>query len=123
MKVSTLKLSQRSKGRQKLQPKRKIELTEGQKDQIRQAFDVFDQDGTGAIDHLAVRVALRALGFEPSKEEIKRMIADVDKDESGTLDYSEFLNLMTKKMVLLRVYSQSVGRGYTRRYSKVLSFI
>jgi centrin-1 len=44
-------------------------------------------------------VALRALGFEPSKEEIRKMIADVDKDRSGTLDYSEFLSLMTKKMV------------------------
>ncbi len=26
---------------------------------------------------------MRALGFEPKKEEIKRMIADVDKDGSG----------------------------------------
>jgi hypothetical protein len=26
---------------------------------------------------------MRALGFEPKKDEIKRMIADVDKDGSG----------------------------------------
>ena len=30
---------------------------------------------------------------------MKKMIALVDKDNSGTLDYSEFLNLMTRKMV------------------------
>ena len=26
---------------------------------------------------------MRALGFEPKKEEIKKMIADIDKDGSG----------------------------------------
>lgn len=28
---------------------------------------------------------MRALGFEPKKEEIRRMIADIDKDGSGEL--------------------------------------
>jgi len=26
---------------------------------------------------------MRALGFEPRKEEIKKMISDIDKDDSG----------------------------------------
>lgn len=30
---------------------------------------------------------MRALGFEPKKEEIRRMIADIDKDGSGTCWY------------------------------------
>lgn len=42
---------------------------------------------------------MRALGFEPKKEEIKKMIADVDRDGTGTIDYNEFLQLMTQKMV------------------------
>ncbi len=28
---------------------------------------------------------MRALGFEPKKEEIRKMIADIDKDGSGIL--------------------------------------
>lgn len=32
---------------------------------------------------------MRALGFEPKKEEIKKMIADIDKDGSGTIDFEE----------------------------------
>jgi Ca2+-binding EF-hand superfamily protein len=28
---------------------------------------------------------MRALGFEPKKEEIKKMISDIDKDGSGTM--------------------------------------
>lgn len=27
---------------------------------------------------------MRALGFEPKKEEIRKMISDIDKDGSGT---------------------------------------
>jgi hypothetical protein len=40
-------------------------------------------------------VARSALGFEPKKEEIKKMIADIDKDGSGTIDYDEFQTMMT----------------------------
>lgn len=45
------------------------------------------------------QVAMRALGFEPKKEEIKKMIADIDKAGSGTIDFSDFLSMMTLKMV------------------------
>lgn len=55
----------------------------------------------GTIDAKELKVAMRALGFEPKKEEIKKMIADIDKDGSGTIDFSEFLEMMTAKMVRL----------------------
>jgi centrin-1 len=73
-------------------------LTEEQKQEIREAFDLFDTDGSGTIDAKELKVAMRALGFEPKKEEIKKMIADIDKDGSGTIDFEEFLQLMTAKM-------------------------
>lgn len=41
---------------------------------------------------------MRALGFEPKKEEMKKMISDIDKDGSGTIDFEDFLALMTQKM-------------------------
>jgi centrin-1 len=44
------------------------------------------------------QVAMRALGFEPKKEEVKKMIADIDKDGDGTIDFNEFLDMMTAKM-------------------------
>ncbi len=39
------------------------ELTEKQKKDIKQAFDLFDADGSGVIDIKELKVALRALGF------------------------------------------------------------
>ena len=66
-------------------PKKRTELTEEQKQEIKEAFDLFDTDGSGNIDQKELKVAMRALGFEPKREEIKKMIADVDKDNSVSL--------------------------------------
>ncbi|CAG9762240.1 unnamed protein product [Ceutorhynchus assimilis] len=76
----------------------KFELSDDQKNDIREAFDLFDNDGTGKIDSKDLKVAIRALGFEPKKEEIKKMIADIDKDGTGKISYLEFQELMTIKM-------------------------
>jgi Ca2+-binding EF-hand superfamily protein len=54
--------------------------------------------GAGTIDAKELKVAMRALGFEPKKEEIQKMISDIDKDGSGTIDFSEFLDMMTQKV-------------------------
>ena len=59
-------------------PKKARDITEEQKQEIKEAFDLFDTDGSGNIDQKELKVAMRALGFEPKREEIKKMIADVD---------------------------------------------
>ena len=79
-------------------PRKRTELTEEQKQEIKEAFDLFDTDGSGTIDAKELKVAMRALGFEPKKEEIRKMIADVDKDGSGVIDFPDFLDMMTSKM-------------------------
>lgn len=42
---------------------------------------------------------MRALGFEPKKDEIKKMIIEIDKDGTGKISYDDFLGVMTQKMV------------------------
>ena len=80
-------------------PKKRTELTEEQKQEIKEAFDLFDTDGSGNIDQKELKVAMRALGFEPKREEIKKLISEVDKDGTGVIDFPEFLDMMTAKMV------------------------
>ena len=75
------------------------ELTEEQKQEIREAFDLFDTDGSGSIDAKELKVAMRALGFEPKKEEVQKMINDVDADGSGQIEWEEFLKMMTTKIL------------------------
>lgn len=75
------------------------ELSEEQKQEIKEAFDLFDTDGSGSIDAKELKVAMRALGFEPKKEEIQKMINDVDTDGSGQIEWDEFLKMMTQKIL------------------------
>ena len=56
------------------------ELTERQKKDIKEAFDLFDVDGSGTIDIKELNVALRALGFEPKKDDIKRLVSDLSSE-------------------------------------------
>ena len=44
---------------------------------------MFDAEGTGTIDVKDLKVALRALGFEPPKEEIKRLVSDLDSSQAN----------------------------------------
>merc|ERR1712139_192330 len=76
----------------------RTELTEEQKQEIREAFDLFDTDGSGSIDAKELKVAMRALGFEPKKDEIQKMISDVDDSGDGEIDFDEFMVMMSAKM-------------------------
>ncbi|XP_055334452.1 uncharacterized protein LOC129585691 [Paramacrobiotus metropolitanus] len=75
----------------------KVDLSEKQKKEIRDAFDLFDPERTGEIDAKDLKVCLRALGFEPKKEEIKKMLTDI-KSEEGNINFDQFLSILTTKM-------------------------
>ena len=74
------------------------ELTEDQRLEIKEAFELFDTDGSGTIDAKELKVAMRALGFDPKKEEIRQMISQCDTDGSGMIDFAEFEAMMKVKL-------------------------
>jgi len=77
----------------------RVQLSEEQKQEIKEAFDLFDTDGSGSIDAKELKVAMRALGFEPKKEEIKKIISELaDTGDIKKLDFNEFVECMTSKM-------------------------
>eukprot|EP00298_Acanthocystis_sp_HF-20_P008584 c17766_g3_i1.p1 GENE.c17766_g3_i1~~c17766_g3_i1.p1 ORF type:complete len:154 (-),score=63.71 c17766_g3_i1:176-637(-) len=76
---------------------RSVNLSEQQIQEIKEAFDLFDTSNTGFIDAKELKTAMRALGYEPKKEEIKTMMADLEKDGQG-IPFSTFLDVMTAKM-------------------------
>ena len=73
-------------------------LTEEQIAEFKEAFQIFDKDGDGAITTKELGTVMRSLGQIPSEETLKMMIQEVDKDGSGTIDFKEFLGLMEKKL-------------------------
>ncbi len=76
----------------------RIDLTEKQKKELRQAFDLFDTEGRGYIQAQEVKVALRALGYEVKKEELKFLLQEVGSNPNGTLDFNEFLQVLLLKI-------------------------
>mmetsp|Transcript_9777 Transcript_9777/g.32739 ORF Transcript_9777/g.32739 Transcript_9777/m.32739 type:complete len:291 (-) Transcript_9777:133-1005(-) len=73
-------------------------VTEEQMQEIREAFELFDADGSGKVDVRELKIAMRALGFNVKKAEVREMVAELGKDEHDTVDYDEFVKLMSRKM-------------------------
>uniref|UniRef100_G1Q5P9 EF-hand domain-containing protein n=2 Tax=Myotis lucifugus TaxID=59463 RepID=G1Q5P9_MYOLU len=76
----------------------KLELSPQQIQELRQAFDLFDTDATGTIDVRELKVVMRAMGFEPKKEEIMKMISEIDPEGTGKMNFNDFFTVMTQKM-------------------------
>merc|ERR1712166_238057 len=79
--------------------KKKGGLSEEQLEEIREAFGLFDNDASGAIDVRELKAAMRALGFEIKNEELKKMVSDVDGDGNGTIEFVEFLAMIPARWV------------------------
>ena len=66
--------------------------------QFHKLFDLFDTDNSGSITTKELGTVMRNLGQNPSEEELKQMIREVDLNGNGTIDFKEFMCLMVKKM-------------------------
>ena len=76
----------------------KHDLSAEQKQEIKDAFDMIDTDGSGSIEVEELKIAMKALGFDTRKEETKKIIENLDKNKDGVISYEEFLDLLTTKL-------------------------
>merc|ERR1712072_391756 len=65
----------------------------------KEAFELFDTDGSGSIASGELKVAMKALGFEPKPGEIEKLIHSVDDDGDGEMDYDDFERMMEQKII------------------------
>merc|ERR1739847_135852 len=78
------------------------EITGLEKDEIKclkicfNMFDVKKQDFLSADD---LDDILRAMGFRPSKEELKEILEEIDEDGSGEIEFEEFCQLCAKFLI------------------------
>ncbi len=73
----------------------KYDISEQYINDIKQAFDQFDPKSEGVIESKQLKYAMRALGFEPKKDDIKKLIEQIDKN--GLIYYEDFLSVMAKR--------------------------
>lgn len=65
---------------------------------MRDAFNLFDTDGSGEITVEELAYALQGVGQDASLEEIKEMITKGDKDSDGMVSFEEFKELVQRQM-------------------------
>ncbi|KAJ3009051.1 Centrin-4, partial [Thoreauomyces humboldtii] len=65
---------------------------------IRDVFNLFDTDGSGDVDVTELQILMRALGLDPKPGEAEFLAATFDKDGDPTLNFEEFLQLMSAKL-------------------------
>ena len=73
-------------------------LSEDQIAEMKIAFAFFDKDGDGSITAKELGIVMRSLGQNPTEDELQDMINNSDVDGNGTLDFSEFLIMMARKL-------------------------
>merc|ERR1719247_1638882 len=63
-------------------------------DEIRKAFELFDEDKRGKISFRNLRRIARDLGEKLSDEELRGMIDEFDQDQDGEISTEEFVHIM-----------------------------
>ena len=93
-------------------------FTSAQLRKLKSQFDLIDVDKGGDLDETEIFDMFRAMGIKIGKKEgvpkreIRKLIKEIDEDESGTVDSDEFLVLFQKimddKAIGLKIASNTI---------------
>lgn len=85
------------KGRGKIARSEKPGLTEEEIEEIKEAFSLFDTDGSGSIDPKELKAAMHSLGFEKKSPTVYEMIAELE-ERGREIYFEEFLDAISNKL-------------------------
>lgn len=80
----------------------KPELSEDQRHELREAFELFDADKTGTIDMHELKVLMRALGFDVKKNDVLKIVHEADNNNDGSINFNLFIEI--SKLITQLVY-------------------
>ncbi|KAL3343040.1 hypothetical protein AABB24_026873 [Solanum stoloniferum] len=70
-----------------------------QLDQLRNIFSRFDMDDDGSLTHLELAALLRSLGLKPNGDQIHVLLAKMDSNGNGSVEFDELVNAITPDMI------------------------
>ena len=73
------------------------EIPEDRRKEYKDAFEMFDKDKDGTITTKELANVMRSLNHDPTEDELNEMIAEVDLDGNGEIDFEEFVTLMNRR--------------------------
>ena len=72
-------------------------LSEEEIEEIKEAFSMFDTEGTGKIDPKELKAAMHSLGFEKKSPTVYEMICELE-ELGHEVDFDEFLTAISSKL-------------------------
>eukprot|EP00741_Cyanophora_paradoxa_P005884 tig00000113_g5702.t1 len=72
-------------------------LSEQEIAEFREIFNLVDVDHGGSISKEELGQLMHTLGLRPSQEELDAMVAEIDQDGNGEIDFDEFVYVMSRK--------------------------
>lgn len=66
--------------------------------EIKKLFDFFDKDESGTIDSHELAGLLLCIGEHPAQAEVNDLLAVLDKNNSGSIEWEEFLSEMQRRL-------------------------
>ena len=75
-----------------------LDIPEDKIAEYKEAFDMFDKDGSGTISVTEIVKIMKNFGYPIKKAEAQKMISDIDDNSDGEIDFEEFVTLMEKQV-------------------------
>merc|ERR550532_2880627 len=67
---------------------------EQMKEELKEAFRIYDKEGQGFITNDVLKDILREIDNTLTEEDLDGIVEEVDEDDSGTMDFDEFQEMM-----------------------------
>ena len=79
---------------------------------FKNTFDAYDQDNSGTISANELKSCLIKLGKKPNELDIKLWMKKFDSNKDGTIDFAEFLDVMSKQAKQENIREQMIQKAY-----------
>jgi len=73
---------------------KRVKSNDGEEQQIREAFKVFDKNGTGLIEIADLKHVLTTIGEKLTPQEVDGVMKEADSDGDGKINLQDFLRVM-----------------------------
>lgn len=91
---------------------KELRKTKNLRDEIKDVWRRFDQDGDGSISMRELANVMSQFGHNPSEYELRHMISQVDEDGDGRIGWQEFSNMMDSQFHELDKQEQKMRKAF-----------
>ncbi|KAK8761915.1 uncharacterized protein LOC144123396 [Amblyomma americanum] len=99
----------KSPDKQQEQQQDRPPLTEEQISEFREAFTLYDKEGSGSIRASDLGTVMRSLGYNPTEAQVAEIVGSESREN---IDFPEFLTIMAKEEVRLEDVDEEIREAF-----------